>query len=271
MVKILFIEGNIGSGKTSSLEYLKNRLRRVPEDKQPIFMLEPVEQWQNLPTLEGQPVNLLNAFYKDIPKYGFCFQTYAFLSRMKILLESVRKAEQEGRQWVICERSIFTDREIFLECLFENGSVENAERAVYHHLWDFWIALLQPFFKNVEVHFLYLNCNPDVALEHIAARNRDEEKDVDLDYLRKLHLKHDNFYLPEGDQSDLLKKLIGTLTGDSETPPTIHIVNNGDSMVELYAQLDRVMHEHLLAEEPRFGMVDPKKIWAYWDFFWDVN
>lgn len=255
MVKILFVEGNVGSGKTSSLEYLQQRFKRLPLTEQPIFILEPVDHWQNLPTIEGQPVNLLNAFYKDIPKYGFCFQTYAFLSRMKLLLEIVRQAENEGREWIICERSIFTDREIFLEALHENKLIESEERAVYHQLWDFWISILQPHFANIEIHFLYLTCDPGVSLNHIKNRDREEEKCIDLTYLQILNQKHHDIYISDREQ---LSQLLYTLTGrDSEFK--VYTINNDSSKVRLYKQLDQFINQVLMVEKSAFDLL---KIWS---------
>lgn len=268
MVKFLFLEGLIGSGKTSSLEYLKRRFSR--EMKSPLFVLEPVEEWQNLPTLEGQPVNLLNAFYGNIPKYGFCFQTYAFLSRMKILLETLKRAEEEEITWVICERSIFTDREIFLECLYENGSITPEERAVYHQLWDFWIGLIQPFFRDIELHFMYVHCDPETALEHIRTRSRSEEDNgIDLGYLQKLSQKHETMYGSENDGRQLFN-LARILIGEKGVIKWHHI-NNSDGLAKLYGQLDELVETVLKPDETGFWVVNPRKIWNYWDMFWDTN
>ncbi len=41
---------------------------------------EPVEKWQKL---GGTEVNLLDAFYKDPPRYAYTFQNYVFLTRVE--------------------------------------------------------------------------------------------------------------------------------------------------------------------------------------------
>lgn len=273
MVKILCLEGNIGSGKSTSLEYLKRRFASSPKGKEPLFVLEPVEEWRNLPSQSANSssnssVNLLDAFYGNIEKFGFCFQTYAFLSRMKLLLETMKRAEEEGRTWIICERSIFTDREIFLESLYENGSITHEERAVYHQLWDFWIGLMQPFFKDIELHFLYVECDPNTSMNHIKSRMRPEEESIDLSYLQTLNSKHEDLYSIEN-RGNKLYELSRVLIGSQKENLFFHEVNNQHGLVKLYSQLDELVN--IIKEHSNFWVINPRQIWKYWDMFWDTN
>jgi len=224
--QIIFIESNIGVGKSTAIEYLKNH----PSDPHIVLLEEPVSHWQNIPklpltttptTLTTPTLNLLDHFYQDIPKYGYCFQTYAFLSRMKLLLDSIQSSEI---QTVIAERSIFTDREIFLKTLAESGQVTEMEQAVYHQLWDFWIQLMRPYFKDVQIKFLYLRCSPEQALERQIKRNRTEESGVGLEYLTTLDQRHDQLYL---ENQSHLQKLVKALT-DSDKFQVDVLNNTGD-------------------------------------------
>ena len=84
-MKIFFIEGNIGTGKTSFLNQLikSNYFQSVFPDKKITYLLEPVDEWLNFKDNDGQ--NALNCFYKDTEKFSFSFQWLVFMTRMKRL------------------------------------------------------------------------------------------------------------------------------------------------------------------------------------------
>lgn len=83
---VLSLEGSIGSGKSTFLQILKEKLG----DDLEIFA-EPVEEWKNVG--EGGD-NLLNLFYEDPKRWAYTFQSYAFVSRLmlqqKTLSESTK-------------------------------------------------------------------------------------------------------------------------------------------------------------------------------------
>ena len=54
----IYIEGNIGSGKSTFLKYLEDHL---PHDKF-TFIYEPVDEWQAFKDEDGK--NILDCFYK---------------------------------------------------------------------------------------------------------------------------------------------------------------------------------------------------------------
>jgi len=71
MRHILIIEGNIGAGKSTLLRLLSEHFAIDP-------VCEPLERWQNV----GNGDNLLDRFYKDINRWAYTFQTYAFVTRV---------------------------------------------------------------------------------------------------------------------------------------------------------------------------------------------
>jgi deoxyadenosine/deoxycytidine kinase len=184
----------------------------------------------------GNTVNLLNEFYIDIPKYGFCFQTYAFLSRMRLLIETVKKAKETGISLIICERSIFTDREIFLDCLYDKKQVTLAEHTVYHHLWDFWVSIIKPYFNDIKLSFLYIRCDPTVALDHLHIRSRLEEKNVEIDYLIGLHNKHEQLY---NNKDSVLQTLVDSFSTDHTKVMNINIIENNIDQATYFNKLDQ--------------------------------
>jgi deoxyadenosine/deoxycytidine kinase len=223
--EIIFIEGNVAAGKTTALNHIRHRTSAL-------VIEEPVRVWQNVPA-KPESLNLLGHFYQDLKKYGFCFQTYAFLSRMKLLLEAFQT--NPNTSTIICERSIFTDREVFLESLTDAGLVTSMEQATYHALWDFWISLMRPYFQGIKVRFLYLNCPPEKALEHVVQRARQEEKEINIDYLTSLDQRHRRLYLDSANGT--LTKLVQTLTGSSEPVP-VEALDNLSTRDDYLKELD---------------------------------
>jgi len=76
------IEGNIGCGKSTFLEVLR---QKVPEAK---WIEEPVTEWQNL---NGKNINMLEKYYKEPARWGFTFQVYAIFTRVQKLHEAIQR------------------------------------------------------------------------------------------------------------------------------------------------------------------------------------
>ena len=178
MVKIIFVEGNVGSGKTSALDHIAGLgLENVT------ILREPVEEWRNV---DGH--NLLSLMYTETEKYAMSFQCFVFISRMRQLL----KAVGEGKEDVVAERSVVTDRYVFMETMFQENKVTKTEMAIYNNLWDFWVDKLRVGGKDdeVEVEFLYISCDTDKCYSHILKRDRPEENGIRWNYLNALNEKH---------------------------------------------------------------------------------
>ena len=109
-VKIITIEGNIGSGKSTLLENLKNEL--IITNEKVIFMKEPVDEWEDIKDSNGN--TMLQKFYENQEKYSFPFQMMAYISRLKLLKETVEKYPNAT---IISERSLYTDRYVFAKIL----------------------------------------------------------------------------------------------------------------------------------------------------------
>ena len=73
MPKIISIEGNIGSGKSTFVNYLKNNL----DEKKYCIVDEPVNIWKEITDISGN--NIISKFYEDKEKYGFSFQMLAYI------------------------------------------------------------------------------------------------------------------------------------------------------------------------------------------------
>lgn len=74
MNTFISIEGNIGSGKSSILRIIR---KHFPELR---ILEEPLEEWEKVGDAN---VNLLGLYYENPKRWGFTFQIYAFMSRLK--------------------------------------------------------------------------------------------------------------------------------------------------------------------------------------------
>ena len=128
---IIVIEGNIGTGKTTFLKELINS--RYLEEQYPgkkiDYIFEPVNQWLNFK--DDENINILDKFYNNIEKYGFSFQWLAFMTRVKEITSS-------SADIIVVERSVFTDKNVFVKTLYESGKLTNIEWKIYNE-WFNWI------------------------------------------------------------------------------------------------------------------------------------
>ena len=123
--KIVSIEGNIGSGKSTLLENIRNF---YDNNTNVIFLREPVDDWEQIKDNEGN--TMLKLFYANQEKYSFAFQMMAYISRLKILRDTIKKIQYENKEdykkeyVIITERSLYTDREVFAKMLYNQGKIE---------------------------------------------------------------------------------------------------------------------------------------------------
>lgn len=177
---IILIEGNIGSGKSTLLELLKNKYK----DKESIrFIDEPVNEWSNI---KDNDKSILELFYENKEKYSFTFQILAYITRLRLLLDSIEKYPEDI---LICERSIFTDKFVFAKMLKEQGYIDDIQWKTYNYWFD-------TFENKVNYNYIiYVNTEPMLCFERIKQRNRNGESDISLDYLEHCHRLHNEWLL----------------------------------------------------------------------------
>jgi deoxyadenosine/deoxycytidine kinase len=176
-IKIVSIEGNIGGGKSTLLEALKN-VKWV--DKKIVFVREPVDEWEKIKDSEGKTI--LEKFYNDQEKYSFPFQMLAFISRLKLLKESI---ELNPGCIIITERSLFTDKLVFAKMLFDSKKMEDINYLIYLNWFD-------TFSEKYSVNkIIYVKTNSEVCFERIEKRSRQGENNIPLEYLMKCNIYHE--------------------------------------------------------------------------------
>ena len=176
--RIISIEGNIGSGKSSFLSYLKNK---YADNNNIIFLKEPVDEWESIRDENGK--TMLQKFYEDPKKYSFSFQMMAYISRLSILV----KAQSSNPSYIITERCLLTDKFIFAKMLYDEGKIERVEYEIYNKWFD-------EFNKNHTItDIVYIKTNPQTCIDRINKRARSGEESITLDYISKCHLYHNEY------------------------------------------------------------------------------
>ena len=169
--KIYALEGNIGAGKTTMMKIIGQYFTSVE------FVEEPVSQWQNLGGM-----NLLDAFYSDPERWGFSFEFYSMLSKIKALLN----AANSDKPVIVIERSILSNK-VFMDLSHELGKLEEIEYSMLMNTYHFYLQHVYPQLSGI----IYLDTPVDECIKRITKRNRGEECTIERSYLQCIKEKMD--------------------------------------------------------------------------------
>ncbi len=183
------VEGNIGAGKSTFLKLIQDRLHIQ-------VVLEPHDQWQRV----GGTENLLEKFYTDMPRWAYTFQTYAFVTRIMNQQEHARRNIFASQ---LLERSVYSDRYCFAYAAYEQGTMNSLEWKLYQE----WFSWLVENYTTKPAGFIYLRTSPETCYKRLKKRCRKEETGVTLDYLQKLHDKHETWLVEKVGIAPYLKNI----------------------------------------------------------------
>jgi deoxyadenosine/deoxycytidine kinase len=194
MRQIIYIEGNIGTGKSTFVEKLGNYISQMLSKKMfyPTLVQEPVDEWMKTYDQDGK--NILEKFYEDQNRWSFTFQMNSFISRSHCIEESCDAIRDDATKesltpLILAERSIYTDRFCFAQNCHENGNMTKLEYDVYCR-WNDWLSNK---FSLRPKAYIYLRCPPEENVHRIKKRSRDGECGIPVEYLTMLHSLHDNW------------------------------------------------------------------------------
>lgn len=181
MTIIFSIEGNIGSGKSTMVKKLRNYLKKNYYNYYLIYVQEPVNIWESIKDSKGDTI--LKKFYQNQEKYAFSFQMMAYISRLSQIKKIV---DINPNAIIICERSVWTDKNVFAKMLFDDSKIEEVNYKIYNMWFDEFIR------KYTLDGIFYVKTNPAKCAERVNIRNREGE-DIPLAYLEKCHKYHEHW------------------------------------------------------------------------------
>jgi len=163
--KTIAIAGNIGTGKSSLVEFLTRTYGIKP-------FYEPNDANPYLPD-----------FYKDMQRWAFHSQLY-FLSK------KFRMHQQLGQMSgvVVLDRTIYEDAEIFASALHDMRKFTGRDWDTY---WSFYQIILDSI-RPPDL-MIYLRCSMRTLRNRIRNRGRAMEQDIPLGYLKRLQNLYDQW------------------------------------------------------------------------------
>lgn len=214
MPLIISLEGNIGSGKSTLIKYLKTNFSFNRSSDTITFIDEPVDIWTNITDINGE--NIIEKYYKDQQKYAFTFQMMAYISR----LSSIRNAIKNNYDIIFTERSIYTDRNVFAKMLYDSGKIEEINYQIYLKWFDEFLDDIQ------DIKVIYIKTTPEVAYNRVLKRNRQGES-IPLEYLAQCNDYHNKWI----DSINIHDKLI--INGDTDNRDSQFYIEITKNIIDL--------------------------------------
>ena len=190
-ITILSIEGNIGSGKSTVIntlkEYYKSGDKSSDKNNNNVYFLEePVSEWVEIKDSDGK--NIIEKFYENQEHYSFSFQMMAYISRLTMLKQAIKHCKEKGIKLIICERSLQTDKNVFCKMLYDSGKIEDINFQIYNKWFSEFITEIPL------IYYVYIKTEPKIAHERVLKRNRKGEN-ISVEYLEMCSMYHDNWLI----------------------------------------------------------------------------
>jgi len=176
---IISVDGNIGSGKSTKVRDLENYYKEKGRTDV-IFIQEPVDSWNSVVDENG--VTILSNYYRDQKRFAFRLQMLAYISRLSLLRDAVKK----GYKYIITERCVGTDKNVFSKMLYDKGDIEHDEYIIYKKWYE-------EFISDVPISaIVYIKASPETCLQRVNIRAREGEN-IPLEYLKECDKYHNEW------------------------------------------------------------------------------
>lgn len=178
-INIISIEGNVGSGKSTSINSLKELYKN---DNRIYFLEEPVNEWITIKDKSGK--DIIEKFYENQEKYSFSFQIMAYISRLSMLKNAINYCKLNNIKLIVCERSLNTDKNVFCKMLKDSDKIEDINYQIYLKWFNDFITEIP------KTYYIYIKTDPKIAYDRVIKRNRKGEN-ISLEYLTMCSNYHD--------------------------------------------------------------------------------
>jgi len=188
---IITIDGNIGSGKTSVLNYL-HKYYKIPVD------LEPVDHWDkylneiynnnktNLDSEENCRSN--DASNANDNNTNHDENNSVFKFQVRVWLDRCWVQEKSEKSLILMERSPYFIKNVFIKSARDLKMITEKEHEVLVSLHKNTDKMWCPSY------YIYLRSNPDNCSKKIKKRNRPSEKNISNEYIKLLHDIHEETF-----------------------------------------------------------------------------
>jgi len=163
--KTIAIAGNIGTGKSSLVDFLTRTYGIKP-------FYEPNDENPYLPD-----------FYEDMNRWAFHSQLY-FLSNKFRMHQQLERTSGV----VVLDRTIYEDAEIFATALHDMRNFTGRDWDTY---WNFYQIILEAI-RPPDL-MIYLSCSMRTLRRRIRLRGRVMERNIPLAYLKRLEKLYDQW------------------------------------------------------------------------------
>jgi deoxyadenosine/deoxycytidine kinase len=168
--RIVAVAGNMGAGKSSLVEWLRQQFGMIP-------FFEPNEE---------NPY--LADFYADMPRWAMSSQLFFLVRRFQIHRDVLRRAAVDPRP-IVQDRTLYEDAEVFAAHLHEAGYIDARDWGMYQDLY----RTLRDEIRPPDL-MIYLRCPLKTLTQRIRRRGRDFEKAIPRSYLASLERLYEAWY-----------------------------------------------------------------------------
>ena len=188
---IIYLEGNIGAGKSTVLAALKEHLLANEQFERYTILTEPVDEWRNV-----GGADLLKDYYQNPKRWSFLLNVHALNTLVERQI-SVRELPTKNHHCFL-ERSGRATQTIFVPYAHKTGVMSNAEFQIFNDSWKLLAGQLYMDMCYREV-TIYLRTSPETCFQRLQQRNNSAEAESNnftVDWLRTLHYMHEQWLLP---------------------------------------------------------------------------
>lgn len=156
------IAGNMGSGKTSLVNFLNRKLGIKS-------LLEPQDE---------NPY--LKDFYADMKRWAFHSQLFFMVKKLQFY-----KKIEKSQDIILLDRTIYEDAEIFAFALYRKRYISPRDFKLYRMIYEESLENIKP-----PKLLIYCHCSTSCIMRRIAKRGREYETNVKrsyIDYLNRLY------------------------------------------------------------------------------------
>jgi deoxyadenosine/deoxycytidine kinase len=168
--KIIAVAGNMGAGKSSLVEWLRQQFGMVP-------FFEPNED---------NPY--LSDFYGDMHRWAMSSQLFFLVRRFQIHRDIARRATTDARA-IVQDRTLYEDAEIFAAYLHRAGYIDDRDWRMYQ---DLYLTLREEIRKPDLM--IYLRCPLKTLMARIRRRGRSFEQKIPRKYLAALEELYEDWF-----------------------------------------------------------------------------